>query len=52
MTFFSKFIRSPILLLFRLKYENFSDFNAIVKLVYDLLFSDQSSIVIDEKMKN
>ena len=52
MTYFSKFIRSTILLLFKLKYENFTDFKTIVKLVYDLLFSDQSSIKIDEKLKS
>ena len=52
MTSFSKFIRSIILLMFKLKYEEFTnDFKIIVKLVYDLLFNDPSSITIDEKMK-
>lgn len=51
MTYFSKFIWSTILLLFKLKYENLTDFKTIVKLVYDLLFSDQSSIIIDKKLK-
>jgi MoxR-like ATPase len=52
MTLLDKYIRSTILLLDKLKYETFTDIKTIAKLVYDLLFSDQISIVIDEKIKN
>ena len=52
MTLLDKYIRSTILLLYKLKYETFTDIKTIAKLVYDLLFSDQNSVVIDEKIKN
>ena len=41
-----------ILLLYKLKYETFTDIKTMVKLVYDLLFSEQKSIVINKKYKN
>ena len=53
MTCVTKFIRSTILLLFKINYEEFTnDFRIIVKLVYDLLFSDLSSIIIDKNIKD
>lgn len=52
MTHLEKFIRSSILLLYKLKYEDFTDFKVMIKLVYDLIFSDQSSFSIDENIKN
>ena len=41
-----------ILLFYKLKYETFTDIKTMVKLVYDLLFSEQKSIVINKKYKN
>ena len=52
MNHLEKFIRSTILLLYKLKYEDFTDFKVIIKLVYDLLFSEQSSLIIEDKIKN
>lgn len=52
MTFFYKFIRSTILLLFKIKYEDLGiGLKVIVKLVYDLLFCEHSSFEINEKIK-
>ena len=52
MTLLDKYIRSTILLLYKLKYETFTDIKTMAKLVFDLLFSEQNSIIIDEKIKN
>jgi len=52
MKYLEKFIRSSILLLYKLKYKDFTDFKVMIKLVYDLIFSDQSSFSIDENIKN
>ena len=52
MAFLCKFIRSTILLLFKIKYEDLEvDLKEIVKLVYNLLFSEYSSLEINEKIK-
>ena len=51
MTYFEKFIRSTILIIYKLNISNEVDNKIMVKLVYDLLFSEQSSVVVDEKIK-
>jgi len=43
MKYLKKFIRSSILLLYKLKYKDFTDFKVMIKLVYDLIFSDLHS---------
>lgn len=49
MTNISKFIRSTLLLLFKLKYETFNNrFSKIIKLVYDLILEDHFKLTIDE----
>ena len=52
MTHFEKFIRSTILIIYKLNISNEVDNKIMVKLVYDLLFSEQSSVIVDEKIKN
>ena len=52
MVHLEKFIRSTVFLLYKLKYEDFTCFKEIIKLVYGLLFSIQSSVIIDENIKN
>lgn len=47
-----KFIRSTIFLIFKIKYEDLKiDLKLIVKLVYDLLFSENSTFEINDKIK-
>ena len=47
-----KFIRSTIFLIFKIKYEDLKiDLKVIVKLVYDLLFSENSTFEINDKIK-
>ena len=49
MTNISKFIRSTLLLLFKLKFETFNNrFSKIIKLVYDLILEDHFKLTIDE----
>lgn len=49
MTNISKFIRSTLLLLFKLKYETFNNrFSKIIQLVYDLILEDHFKLTIDE----
>ena len=53
MIYLEKFIRSTILIIYKFKNNNNDlDIKVIVKLVYDLLFSDQTSVTIDDKIKN
>ena len=52
MIYLEKFIRSVILIIYKLNISKEVDNKIMVKLVYDLLFSEQSSVIIDEKIKN
>ena len=51
MIYLDKFVRSTILIIFKLNIPKEIEIKSLVKLVYDLLFSEQSSFIIDDKIK-
>ena len=51
MVHLDKFIRSTVLIIFKLNIPDDIEIKLLVKLVYDLLFSEQSPVIIDDQIK-